>query len=449
MLIKTRSATRRRMLRGVLGGGTVAVSLPYLDAFLDDNGAALAAGSPLPLRFGTWFWGLGMDSEIFVPKKTGADYDLPEQLKALDRVKQHVNVFTNYNVLTDGRPNLCHYTGWVVLRCGGAPAGKGALPGESLDVTIADTIGDGTRFRSLNMTATGVARNSYSFRSADAINPSDISAVEVYQQVFGSDFQDPNSANFTPDPRTMTRKSVLSGVLSETKVLERSLGTADRLRLDQYFTSIRELEDRLDLQLQKPPPAQSCVVPSDAPHEMPVGLDVELVSARHRAMTDLLVMALACNQTKAFNMVYSASSSSLVRKGSERVHHTITHEEPIDPDLGVQLQAAWFVGEAMREWAYFVEALARVQEGDGSLLDNSLVYAHSDCELAKVHALQGLPMFTAGRLGGRVRAGQHLDGNGEPATRVGYTIQKLMGAPIGSWGTRSMETAREVSEIVA
>ncbi len=449
MLIKTRSATRRRVLRGVLGGGTVAVSLPYLDAFLDDNGAALAAGSPLPLRFGTWFWGLGMDSEIFVPKKTGADYDLPEQLKALDRVKQHVNVFTNYNVLTDGRPNLCHYTGWVVLRCGGAPAGKGALPGESLDVTIADTIGDGTRFRSLNMTATGVARNSYSFRSADAINPSDISAVEVYQQVFGSDFQDPNSANFTPDPRTMTRKSVLSGVLSETKVLERSLGTADRLRLDQYFTSIRELEDRLDLQLQKPPPAQSCVVPSDAPHEMPVGLDVELVSARHRAMTDLLVMALACNQTKAFNMVYSASSSSLVRKGSERVHHTITHEEPIDPDLGVQPQAAWFVGEAMREWAYFVEALARVQEGDGSLLDNSLVYAHSDCELAKVHALQGLPMFTAGRLGGRVRAGQHLDGNGEPATRVGYTIQKLMGAPIGSWGTRSMETAREVSEIVA
>src|SRR5579871_5375353 len=101
----------------------------------------------------------------------------------LAHVKQHVNVFTNYNVLTDGRPNLCHYTCWVSLRTGTAPNGRGELPGQSLDVAIADVIGGGTRFRSLDMAATGAARDSYSFRSVDAINPPEISAVELYRKV--------------------------------------------------------------------------------------------------------------------------------------------------------------------------------------------------------------------------------------------------------------------------
>jgi hypothetical protein len=110
-----------------------------------------------------------------------------------------------------------------------------------------------------------------------------------------------------------------------------------------------------------------------------MGLDIGQVRARHRAMTDLLVMALTCNQTKVFNMVYSDSASSLVRKGSERTHHILTHEEPIDPTLGIQPNASWFVNRAIEEWAYFVEAMARTSEGDGSLLDHALVYAHTDC----------------------------------------------------------------------
>src|SRR5215831_17903887 len=90
---------RRRVLKGMMYGSAVTVGLPLLDCFLDGNGAALADGTPIPERFGTWFWGLGMTASQFVPKKVGPDYDLPQELAALKDVKQHVNVFTNYNLL--------------------------------------------------------------------------------------------------------------------------------------------------------------------------------------------------------------------------------------------------------------------------------------------------------------------------------------------------------------
>src|SRR6201988_3995325 len=155
MLIKTTPANRRRVLKGLLGGGAVTVSLPLLDLFLNDGGTAMAAGAPLPARFGTWFWGLGMNSEVFTPKTFGADWQLTEQLKALDKVKPYLNVYSNYDVLTDGKSNLCHYTGWVALRTGSTPGNRTVLPGQSLDVAISDTIGGGTRFRSISLAATG------------------------------------------------------------------------------------------------------------------------------------------------------------------------------------------------------------------------------------------------------------------------------------------------------
>src|SRR5437764_683435 len=99
MLIKNQPVNRRRILRGMLNGAAVTVSLPFLDSILNESGTALAAtGQPLPMRFGTWFWGLGCDPSIFIPKTTGSNYELPPQLAPIAKVKQQVNVFTNYNV---------------------------------------------------------------------------------------------------------------------------------------------------------------------------------------------------------------------------------------------------------------------------------------------------------------------------------------------------------------
>ena len=450
MLIKTKPLSRRRVLLGMLNGSAVAVALPLLDCFLNESGSAIAStNAPLPTRFGTWFWGLGMNKTAFIPTKVGADFDLPDEIAGLADIKQHLNLFTRFSIPTDGNPNLCHYSGWVALRCGATPSGRSDLPGESLDLPIARAIGGGTPFRMLNFAATGNPRDSYSFHGSNATNPPEISAVEVYGKLFGTGFADPNSADFAPDPATMVRKSVLSGVLEETKDLSKNLGAEDKARLDRHFTAVRELEGRLELQLEKPPPAPGCRIPAQIPEEIPSGLDVRFVEQRHKAMTDLLVMALACNQTKVFNMLYSNSASSLTREGLANVHHNITHEELIDDELGIQVESSRFLREAFKAFAYFVDSLASQPEGDGTLLDHMLVYAHSDNESAKTHELHGTPMFTVGGANGLLKTGLHIDGGGDVATRLGYTVQRLMGLSIGEWGAGSLRTSRVVSEILA
>jgi hypothetical protein len=148
--IKSRLMNRRRVLRGMLNGCAVSVGLPLLNCFLNDNGTAMAAtGAPLPFRFGTWSWGLGMSEAVFVPQKTGAGYDLPPEIAPLKPIQQHINLFTNYKVFKDAAPNLCHHTGWVILRSGIAPLSAANRPGETIDVTVAKKIGNATRFRNL------------------------------------------------------------------------------------------------------------------------------------------------------------------------------------------------------------------------------------------------------------------------------------------------------------
>ena len=404
--------SRRRVLRGMMNGAAVTLALPFLECFLNGNGNALASGAPLPTRFGTWFWGLGMTDKIFTPKKFGADYDLPEQIASWKDIKQHVNIYSHLNVTTDGRPVPCHYTGWVAVTTGEAPLNGSTYPRESIDVTIADVIGTTSRFRSLQLAATGNPRNTHSFRSTDAVNPPEVSAAELYEKIFGPEFKDPNSPNFTPDLGIKTRKSLLSALTEQSADFRRTIGSADKARLDEYFTSVREMEGRLALQLEKPAPAPVCHIPKALEKDFVVGIDTELLASRHNVMTDMLVMALACNQTNVFNMLYSDATAITTRAGYSKVHHTITHEEPYDVKLGYQTDSAWFATRAMESFAYFVKAMANFKEGDGTLLDRSLVMAYSDLALAQVHSLTGIPIMTAGTASGRMKTGIHFDGKG-------------------------------------
>src|SRR6202012_4991212 len=145
---------------------------------------------------------------------------------------------------------------------------------------VGGVIGTGTRFRSLEVAATGDPRHSYSARSAGARNPSEVSPMALYTRIFGPDFQDPNAADFKPDPKIMLRKSVLSAVAEHRAHFLRDLGAEDKARLDQYFTSLRQTEQQLALQLQKPPPAEACAVPK-SPKEMAVGTEVGQAAATH------------------------------------------------------------------------------------------------------------------------------------------------------------------------
>lgn len=441
-------ASRRRVLRGVMGGTAVSVGLPFLNCFLNESGTALAAtGQTLPTCFGTWFWGCGLNPGRWEPNTLGADYDLPPEVTALAPIKSKVNILSGFKVFTDGKAQQPHHTGNLGILTGHVSKNAGQDVHPSVDNLIADLIGTKTRFKSVEVTATGNARHTQSYRGGSVVNPAEVSPAALYTRIFGSEFQDPNAADFTPDPKVMARRSVLSGINEQRKDFERHLGSEDKVRLDEYFTSLRQFEQQLDFQLQKPPPAEACMMPKE-PGQTPYSLDIEEATTNHELFADLLAYALACNQTRVFNMVFTDEQSTVRRPGTTTTHHILTHEEAVDEDLGYQPMATWFCNRIVEQFAYMVKALDGIREGDGTLLDRTLVFGLSETGFAKVHSLENIPMFTAGSGGGRVRTGMHVSAKGDPGSRVGLTMQQVMGVPVSTWGTDSLQTSKAISEIL-
>src|SRR3546814_13495409 len=100
----------------------------------------------------------------------------------------------------------------------------------------------------------------------------------------------------------------------------------------------------------------------------------------------------------------------------------------------------------MVAWREFLDEISAIKEGDGTLLDNCLILAHSDCSIAKAHAVEGIPMMIAGNAGGRVRTGFHLAGSAAPFPRGGLTVQRAMGRQVERRGALSRETNRKRGE---
>jgi len=317
----------------------------------------------------------------------------------------------------------------------------------SLDSIIADQIGSRTRFRSLEVTGTGKPTDSLSRRSASVLNPAEISPAALYTRVFGPDFRDPNAADFKPDPKVMVRRSVLSGVTEQREALLKQVGASDRNRLDEYFTALRQLEQQLDLQLQKPAPLEACSA-SAQPTDATIGTEIDNVVANHKLFAQVLAHAMACDQTHVMNVVFGEATSPLRRPGSAMTHHILTHEEPTDDKLGYQPQATYFMGRIMESLANYLETFDSIKEGDHTLLDRTLLLAHSETGHAKIHALENIPMFICGRANGKIKTGMHVSAQGEPVTRVGFTIQQALGVPVENWGTLSLNTSKPVGEIL-
>jgi len=442
---------RRHVLKGMLAGSAVTVGLPLLDCFLDGNGKALAAGAPIPTRFGTWFWGCGINAARWVPDKVGRDYDLKAELTPITPFKNKVSVLTGFNCALGGKPNLPHWSGIMATLTGTVPLrggmGSGSTEAPTLDCLIADTIGSGTRFRSLEVACTGQSGVSYSMRAGSTVNPSEVDPLSLYKRIFGPEYKDPNAAEFKPDPAIMLRQSVLSSVKDERDALLRVVGAADRARVDQYFTSLRDMEQQLGLLLEKPAPAEACVKLKE-PAQMKLGPTWETAVKTHDVLAELVVMALACNQTRVFNIALSTAASNLRRDGSAVSFHELTHEEPVDDKLGYQPQSTFFIERSMETFATMLRKLDSIKEGDGTLLDHSLVFATSESNYAKLHTIDSLPIMIAGSAGGKWRSGQHINGKGDPTSRVGLTIQQAFGIPIGSWGTGAMATSKSIGEAI-
>jgi hypothetical protein len=443
--------TRRNMLRGMMRGSAVVVGLPLLDLFLDGNGEALASGAPIPTRFGTWFWGCGVNTARWFPSKLGSDYDLKEELRPIAPYKDKVTILSNFNCILDGKPNLVHWSGVMATLSGTAPVKGGVTGGTSeaptIDCLVGDHIGQGTRFRSLEIACTGQSSVSYSMRAGSTVNPSEVDPVNLYKRLFGAEFQDPNQADFTPDPKVMTRQSVLSSVKEDRDDLMRSLGSADRHRVDQYFTSVRQVEQQLGQLLEKPAPARACAMP-EQPRKTELGPTWDVAMNAHDLLGQLVVMALACNQTRVFNVALSNAGSNLRKAGDPVAFHELTHEEPVDEKLGYQPKATFFMEKSMETFASMLRMMDAVPEGAGTLLDHSLVLATSESNFAKIHLVDNLPIMVAGRAGGKWKSGLHVSGNGDPSSRVGLTIQQVLGMPVTSWGEGAMKTSKPIGEVL-
>ena len=444
---------RRSILRGMLGGGAVYLGIPMLDQFLDDNGAAFADGARLPMRFGSYFWGLGLTDTPsggtrWVPSTVGPGYQITPELEAIAPLKDKVSVFSGFRAIGDGRPNLVHWSGHASILSGVAPAVTGRFDAPSFDTTVADAIGGATRFKALDIDASVSRRPiSYSTRTGNSFATPETTPLTLYTRLFGQGFQDPNSDRWQPDPSTMLRQSVLSAVTDQRQALMTNVGKADRVKLDQYFTSLREMENQLAIQLQKPDKCEACVIPA-APQEPKRAASVDIVNANTRTMAKLLAMALACNQTRVFNFIHTGGASETYIAGQSKIYHQITHDEPTDAKLGYQPETSKLAGLVMRGFGDFLAEMDAIKEGAGTLLDHSLIMAFSDTGYAKIHSLENIPMLLAGGANGRHKAGQHIAAKGDSVTRVSLTAMQIVGAPVGEFGAGTMKTARPINEVM-
>ncbi|HQH44856.1 MAG TPA: DUF1552 domain-containing protein, partial [Candidatus Aminicenantes bacterium] len=176
--------------------------------FLNENGTAMAAtGAPIPVRFGTWYWGLGHtpNHAIKPVSQTGAGIEFLEECASLQEHVPYLNHYSGFNMPLDGRSNYTHFTGWVASRTGSAPSSNNDIPAPTLDLLVGDAISGNTRFRTLDVTAVGIARENYSARSTNSRAAAEASPERLYARVFGADFADPNKADFKPDPNAPLR----------------------------------------------------------------------------------------------------------------------------------------------------------------------------------------------------------------------------------------------------
>ena len=434
MINKNRKFTRRSLLRGAIQGSTVVMGLPILESFLNSNGTAFADGTELPPCFGSWFFGLGLTPGRWEPEVIGSNYELPEHVAALQPIKEKLNIFSGLQIFLDGKVNQNHISG-AQGQMTGVVTRSAADYDESFDAVIDKQFGANARFRTLEVACDGNASSGWTARGRNGKTPCQISPLELYRRIYGDGFIDPNQADFAPNPEVMVRHSVLSAVTEQRQKLMNSVSSDDRSRLDEYFSSLRDVEQKLAFELERPAPLPACSIPSMDVEE--IGTMVAQVQHTHKQFATLLSHALACGQTRIFHVTLGNAFSTLRLPGEPSAYHALTHEEPIDPELGYQPKCKVIGEQCMGFFVELLQALDSIREGEGTLLDRSLVYAFTDHGEARLHSMKNLPVFTAGSAGGRLKTGLHISAEGDAATRVGFTIQKALGVVTNKWGVES------------
>jgi hypothetical protein len=439
--LQGRPIGRRTLLRGLLGGAVVTVGLPPLEAFLDLTRKANATcGGVVPRRFGLFFWGNGNRPDKWLPVGEGASWELSEQLAPLAAVKHKITVVSGMAVKTGNV--YPHTSGSVGLLSGAAALDDGSWGFPSVDQVVADAVGGETIYSSLHTSATGASGLSYI--GPNTRNPPESSPFAFFERVFGAGFRLPGEEGVV-DPSLGLRRSVLDAVMGDVARLQARVGAADRVRLEQHLDGIRELEQRLARLQEDPPDLESCSLPESPLPDYPDLDGRPQVSARSRAMCDLLAMALACDQTRVFGHWFSDPVSDLLYDGATAGHHSLTHNEG-----GDQPEVNDITTQIMEEFAYLVAKLDSIPEGDGSLLDNCVVLATSEVSEGRTHSVEDMPVVLAGGACGRLRTDYHYRSyTAENVSKVMLSVVRAMDIDAATYGEGDGEVDDSLTDIEA
>jgi hypothetical protein len=397
------------------------LGLPWLEAH------AATCDSGFPKRFGVFFWGNGNLPDRWTPQETGPVWTPSEQLMPLARHQPKLTVCTGLEVKV---PNTSpHWSGAVGLLTGTELTGdddEWEVQGPTIDQVIAQQIGTTTLYPSLQV---GIAdEECFSYTGPNQPNYGETDPYALYQRLFGGTFQQGGDGGV--DPSLGYRRSVLDAVLGDLDRLSTRLGAEDRIRLEAHADSVRTLEQRLARLQEDPPDLAACVQPGAPAEDYPDVDGRPQLSARSRAFSDLLAMALACDQTRVFTLSqHRAISNVLYPERSDGVHN-LTHNEP-----GDQPEVNQVVLAVMEELAYLLDALDAVDEGEGTLLDHSLVLAASEISEGRTHRLDEMPLLLAGGACGSLVKGHHLRSNGsENINHAMLSVLRAFDVVAPTWG---------------
>ena len=438
--------TRRTVLRGL--GTTMA--LPWLEAMAPSAASmssALAAGSVEgpPVRLAFLFVPNGVHAPHWTPDGTGRDWTPSPLLEPLGRVREHVNVLSglahhNAKALGDGpgdhaRSSACFLTGAHPHKTSGADISVGI----SADQVAARHLEGRTRFSSLELGCEGgrqsgecdsgyscVYSTNISWRSSRTPNVKETNPRLVFERLFSIGPE--RESLVARHERLRLRRSILDYVRADARSMESRLGQADRLRLDEYFESVRALEQRIQLvesMEQDPSQLTSFERPAGIPGDYREHLDV---------MSELMILAFKLDQTRVASFMWSneGSNRSYPFLDVAEGHHQLSHHKGDESMIEKIRRIDRF---HVDRYARFVERLAAEPEGDGTMLDNCMVVFGSAIGDGNRHNHDDLPILLAGRGGGSLTPGRHLSCKpGTPLCNLYASLLDRMDVPVDRFG---------------